>query len=83
VFGNFPKQVYGKTGTAQLNGQQDTAWYVCFVPAWATKKPILVAVKVEDGGFGAIGAAPVARQILSQWFFGKKGNYIPGNSRTL
>jgi penicillin-binding protein 2 len=83
VFGNFPKQVYGKTGTAQLNGQQDTAWYACFVPAWATKKPILVVVKVENGGFGAIGAAPVARQILSQWFFGKKGNYIPGTSRTL
>jgi penicillin-binding protein 2 len=83
VFGNFPKQVYGKTGTAQLNGQQDTAWYACFVPAWATKRPILVVVKVEDGGFGAVGAAPVARQILSQWFFGKKGSYIPGNSRTL
>ncbi len=83
VFGNFPKQVYGKTGTAQLNGQQDTAWYACFVPAWATKKPILVVVKVENGGFGAIGAAPVARQILSQWFFGKKGQYVPGTSRTL
>jgi penicillin-binding protein 2 len=83
VFGNFPKQVYGKTGTAQLNGQQDTAWYACFVPAWATKRPILVVVKVENGGFGAIGAAPVARQILSQWFFGKKGKYIPGTSRTL
>jgi penicillin-binding protein 2 len=83
VFGNFREQVYGKTGTAQLNGQQDTAWYACFVPAWATKRPILVVVKVEDGGFGAIGAAPVARQILSQWFFGQKGRYIPGNSRTL
>jgi penicillin-binding protein 2 len=83
VFGSFPKQVYGKTGTAQLNGNQDTAWYVCFVPAWATKKPILVAVKVEQGGFGAVGAAPVARQILSQWFFGHAGQYVPGNSRTL
>ncbi len=83
VFGNFHEQVYGKTGTAQLNGQQDTAWYVCFVPASATHKPIVVAVKVEDGGFGAVGAAPVAREILSQWFFGKSGAYIPGNSHTL
>jgi penicillin-binding protein 2 len=83
VMGNFPQQVYGKTGTAQQNGQNDTAWYVCFVPNSATNKPILVAVKVEQGGFGAIGAAPVAREILSQWFSGNKGQYIAGSSRTL
>jgi penicillin-binding protein 2 len=83
VFSNFPEQVYGKTGTAQYNGQQDYAWYACFVPASATTKPIAVVVTVEQGGFGAIGAAPVARQILSQWFFGKPGPYTAGNSRTL
>ena len=33
VMGNFPQQVYGKTGTAQYNGQQDYSWYVCFVPS--------------------------------------------------
>ena len=26
---------------------------------------------------------PVARQILSQWFFGSKGAYVPGSSQTL
>ena len=83
VFGNFPEQVYGKTGTAQYTGQNDYSWYVCFVPAWATHKPILVAVHVEQGGFGAVAAAPVAREILSQWFFGKAGKYVPGTSRTL
>jgi penicillin-binding protein 2 len=83
VFGNFPEQVYGKTGTAQYTNQPDTAWYVCFVPNWATNKPILVVVHVEMGGFGAVGAAPVARQILSQWFFGNKGKYVPGSSHTL
>jgi len=83
VFGNFPEQVYGKTGTAQYNGQQDYAWYVCFVPSWVTSKPIIVAVWVEQGGFGAVGAAPVAREILSQWFFGKHGAYVPGSSQTL
>ena len=83
VFGNFPEQVYGKTGTAQYNGQQDYAWYACFVPPSATTKPIVVVVTVEQGGFGAVGAAPVARQILSQWFFGNKGAYVPGSSQTL
>jgi penicillin-binding protein 2 len=83
VFSNFPEQVYGKTGTAQYNGQQDYAWYACFVPSWATSKPIVVVVTVEQGGFGAVGAAPVAREILSQWFFGNKGAYVAGNSKTL
>jgi penicillin-binding protein 2 len=83
VFGNFPEQVYGKTGTAQYNNQQDYAWYACFVPPSATTKPIVVVVTVEQGGFGAVGAAPVARQILSQWFFGHKGPYVAGSSRTL
>jgi cell division protein FtsI/penicillin-binding protein 2 len=83
VMGNFPQQVYGKTGTAQYNGQQDYAWYVCFVPNSATNKPILVVVHVEQGGFGAIAAAPVARQILSQWFYGNKGQYVAGSSKTL
>jgi penicillin-binding protein 2 len=83
VFQNFPEQVYGKTGTAQYTGQQDYAWYACFVPASATTKPIVVVVTVQQGGFGAVGAAPVARQILSQWFFGNKGAYVAGNSKTL
>jgi penicillin-binding protein 2 len=83
VFGNFPEQVYGKTGTAQYNGQQDYSWYACFVPATATSKPIAVVVTVEQGGFGAVAAAPVAREILSQWFFGKPGSYVAGSSKTL
>jgi penicillin-binding protein 2 len=83
VMGNFPQQVYGKTGTAQYNGQSDYAWYACFVPASATSKPIVVVVWVEKGGFGDVGAAPVARQILSQWFYGKPGAYVTGSSPTL
>jgi penicillin-binding protein 2 len=83
VFGTFPQQVYGKTGTAQYNGQQDYAWYACFVPDWATHTPITVVVKVEQGGFGAVAAAPVAREILSQWFFGKPGKFVAGASKTL
>jgi penicillin-binding protein 2 len=81
VMGSFPKPVYGKTGTAQYTNQADYSWYVCFVPD--PIKPILVAVHVEQGGFGAVAAAPVARQILSQWFFGNRGKYVAGTSRTL
>jgi penicillin-binding protein 2 len=83
VMGSFPEQVYGKTGTAQYNGQPDYAWYACFVPASATSKPIVVVVHVERGGFGDVAAAPVAREILSQWFFNKPGAYKSGTSATL
>jgi penicillin-binding protein 2 len=84
VMGDFPEQVYGKTGTAQYFNAEDVetdyAWYSCFVPATATSKPIEVTVWVEKGGFGDIAAAPVARQILSQWFLGKPGPFKAGKS---
>ena len=86
VMGNFPQQVYGKTGTAQyiVNGvEHDYAWYACFVPATATSKPITIVVTVEKGGFGDVAAAPVARQMLSQWFYGRPGPFIKGQSSTL
>lgn len=91
VMGNFPEQVYGKTGTAQYgnaqqiksNTESDYAWYACYVPASATSKPIVVVVWVEKGGFGDIAAAPVARELLSQWFFGNPGPYTAGTGKDL
>ena len=83
VFTGFAEPVYGKTGTAERGIQANQSWYVCFVPSWLTSKPILVVVTVEQGGFGAQAAAPAARQILSQWFFGKRGPFVAGQSKTL
>ncbi|MDQ6777272.1 MAG: penicillin-binding transpeptidase domain-containing protein [Actinomycetota bacterium] len=82
VMASFPKPVYGTTGTAQHVGQPDQAWYVGYVPATATSKPIVVVVTVEKGGYGAVAAAPVARQILSRWFLGRPGPYVAGTSAT-
>jgi penicillin-binding protein 2 len=84
VFRGWPQNqypVYGKTGTAQRPPQADQSWYVCYVPD--PQRPILVVVTVEQGGFGAAAAAPAARQILSQWFFGKRGQFVAGQSKTL
>lgn len=83
VFGGLAEQVYGETGTAQYNGQQDYAWYAGFVPGSSSTKPIVVVVTVQQGGFGATAAAPVARQILSQWFLRRPGAWVAGRSRTL
>ena len=87
TLGSFPKEVYGKTGTAQYfnaqNQETDYAWYACYVPATATNKPIAVVVWVEKGGFGDVAAAPVAKMILGQWFFGKPGKFQIGANTTL
>jgi penicillin-binding protein 2 len=80
VFKDFPQPVYGKTGTAQFTGKPDQSWYVCYVPD--AKRPIVIAVTIESGGFGAEAAAPAARLILSQWF-GVKKQVVTGASKTL
>jgi len=77
----FP--IYGKTGTAQRNGQQDQSWYVCYsYDGDPSHRPIVIAVTVEKGGFGAEAAAPAARLMMSQWF-GQKAKFVAGSSHTL
>jgi len=81
TFGSFPLTVYGKTGTAvHQNNQPDQSWYVCYVPDGS--RSIVVAVTIEQGGFGAAAAAPAARLILSQWF-GLPKKWLAGTSSTL
>src|SRR6195256_5257421 len=79
VFAGFPHQVDGKTGTAERPGQADQSWYVAYAPD--PVKPIVVAVTVEQGGFGAEAAAPATRLILSQWF-GAQKKFVAGTSTT-
>jgi penicillin-binding protein 2 len=58
--GGFP--VAGKTGTAQVAGKQDTAVFCAFAPA--DNPQFVVAVVMEEAGFGGAVAAPVARRIM-------------------
>jgi penicillin-binding protein 2 len=69
VFGGFPVPVAGKTGTAQRTGQADQSWYSVLAPY--PNPRVVVTVTVERGGFGVDSAAPVAEQILSQYFHAK------------
>jgi penicillin-binding protein 2 len=83
VFGSFPRTVYGKTGTAQTvtgDPKDDQSWYVVYAPD--PKRPIVVAVTVEQGGFGDEAAAPAARLILAKWF-GLPERVIRGTSTSL
>lgn len=77
-------EVAGKTGTAQvysLKGTiykaneiherlRDHALYIAFAPA--DKPKIALAVVVENGGFGAEAAAPIARLVLDYYLLGKR-----------
>jgi penicillin-binding protein 2 len=69
VFGGFPVPVAGKTGTAQRTGQSDQSWYSVLAPY--PNPRVVVTVTVERGGFGVDSAAPIAEQILSQYFHAK------------
>ena len=69
VFGadkKFPIKVAGKTGTAQRNGQNDQSWYVVLAPY--PNPRYVIAVTVENGGFGVEAAAPVAKKIIGALF---------------
>ncbi len=75
--------IAGKTGTAQVftikqtdntkskikdERKRDHSWFIAFAPADDPK--IAVAVLVENGGFGASVAAPIARKVLDAYLLG-------------
>ncbi len=66
VFGHYPVQVAGKTGTAQVFGQGDYAWYCSYAPANDPK--YVVVVMIQQGGHGGVTAAPAARMIYDSLF---------------
>lgn len=78
--------IAGKTGTAQVftvaqNAKynektveerlRDHAWFIAFAPVDAPR--IAVAVLVENGGFGASAAAPIARKVMDAYLLGADG----------
>ena len=77
VFGGFPVPVAGKTGTAERPPNGDQAWYAVLAPY--PDPEIVVVTTIEQGGFGADTAAPVALQILSA-YFDKQAKAVSGGS---
>lgn len=59
----------GKTGTVQNNHGKDHSLFVGFAPR---ENPVIaIAVVVENAGFGATWAAPVASLMMEQYIYGK------------
>lgn len=88
AFAGAPYESAGKTGTAQvysLKGAdykahsikqelRDHALFIAYAPA--DKPKIALAVLVENGGFGAQSAAPIARMVIDYYLLGK----LPGGA---
>ncbi len=80
-------EVAGKTGTAQVyslggekyhasavaENRRDHALFTAFAPV--DKPQIAIALIVENGGWGAEAAAPIARKVLDYWMVDR---YKPG-----
>lgn len=90
VFRDAPYSVAGKTGTAQVvtiaqdtrydekklrREHHDHALFIAFAPA--EKPRIAIAVLVENGGFGAKAAAPVAKTAIDYWLTGENALGLP------
>ncbi len=84
VFAGASYQAAGKTGTAQAVGmaqntkynaklvderKRDHALFMAYAPANDPK--IAVAVIVENAGWGAGAAAPIARRVIDYWLLGQ------------
>ncbi|WP_308578422.1 penicillin-binding protein 2 [uncultured Selenomonas sp.] len=66
LFAGFPVDIAGKTGTAENSQGRDHSWFVAYGPY---KNPnVVVAVIVEQGGFGSVAAGPIARRVLEAAF---------------
>lgn len=61
--------VCGKTGTAQNPHGRDHSSFACFAPL--NNPRIVVSVYIENGGFGATVALPIAKLLMEQYLNGE------------
>ena len=66
VFAGFPIDIAGKTGTAENSHGRDHGWFVAYGPYMNPN--VVVAVIVEQGGFGSMSAVPIGRRIMEAAF---------------
>lgn len=69
--------VCGKTGTAENPHGKDHSFFMGFAPK--NKPKIAIMVLVENGGFGATYAVPIARLMVEKYMYGE----VPENDKGL
>lgn len=64
-------RIAGKTGTAQIPGDKNVAWFICYAPVENPEIAIAVAIEGDTAGEefgGGLYAAPVASRIMQEYF---------------
>jgi cell division protein FtsI/penicillin-binding protein 2/cell division protein FtsW (lipid II flippase) len=64
VLAGHDVEIAGKTGTAEIAGAPSHSWFVGFAPLTGPKR-IAIAVIVENGGYGARAAVPLAGEVVT------------------
>ena len=79
VFGAYPVEVAGKTGTAEkfvslpgFQGVLDQSWWCGYGPV--AKPELVVCALIENGGHGSTAAAPAALRVFEEYFGGPAPN---------
>jgi penicillin-binding protein 2 len=96
AFKGSPYSAAGKTGTAQVVGiaqnekynehaieerHRDHSLFIAFAPAEPGAQPrIAIALLVENGGWGALAAAPIARAVMDYYLLGKEPAVPPASA---
>jgi penicillin-binding protein 2 len=81
IFGSFPVEIAGKTGTAEkfvrlpgYQGLQDQAWWCGYGPY--AKPKLVVCALIENGGHGGVAAAPAALRVFQHYFKVDPNSYV-------
>jgi len=84
VFGDFPRPIAGKTGTAEkyvelpgYKGLRDQSWWCGFGP-YGDDPELVVCAVIENGGHGGVAAAPAALKVFEKYFGVEPGSYSSG-----
>ncbi len=87
VFGNFPRPIAGKTGTAQkvvtlpggtFSRLENQSWWCGYGPFHSPK--LVVCAVIENGGYGGDAAAPAAERVFAKFFHVNIGQLGPIHS---
>lgn len=80
AFEGYWLSVAAKTGTAQTGSGSNNGCFICYAPY--DDPQIAIAIVVEHAGAGA-SIAPIAREILDQYFASQETSNVPDEEKTV
>ncbi len=87
VFGDFPIQIAGKTGTAEkyvqlpgFSGLRNQSWWCGYGPYESPE--LAVCALIENGGHGGEAAAPAALKVFEKYFKVDPNTYVADGTET-